>query len=283
MVAVNLQIRRAVPADQQQIANLMFFESYVHRHLDWRGPLEWLGSPHYWVLEENGDLLATLACPQDPPGIAWIRLFACASTPAAAQLWLDLWETARRELSDPGGVVAAAIALNPWFEDFLVQGGFVFNQNIVMLAWDDGPINKQPPAADVKLRPMLPADLPQVVEVDNSAFDPLWRNSLDALQKALKQAMHATVAETAQGLVGYQLSTGGSMGAHLARLAVLPELQGHGLGSALVTDLLKHVRGRGKARVTVNTQSDNLTSQALYQRLGFVFTGEQYPVFVHPL
>ncbi len=282
MVAINLQIRRAVPADQQQIANLMFFESYVHRHLDWRGPLEWLGSPHYWVLEEKGDLLAALACPQDPPGVAWIRLFACASGPGAAQVWLDLWNTARRELSDPGGVVAAAIALNPWFEDFLAEAGFVFNQNIVMLAWEDAPIPGQSLPPDVKLRPMRPGDLPQVTEVDNSAFDLLWRNSLDALQKALKQAVHATVAETAEGLVGYQLSTGGAMGAHLARLAVRPEMQGRGLGSALVTDLLEHVRGRGKARVTVNTQSDNLSSQALYERLGFVFTGEKYPVFIHP-
>lgn len=283
MVAVNLLVRRAVLADQQQIANLMFFETHVHRHLDWRAPLEWLGSPHYWVLEERGEVVAALACPQDPPGIAWIRLFASASPPDAASAWSMLWETARNEIAAQGKPVAAAIALQPWFEDLLVGSGFIFNQNIIMLRWEDHPLVEQPPAVDVDLRPMLAADLPEVVDVDASAFDPLWRNSLDALQKALSQAVYATVAETARGLVGYQLSTGTASGAHLARLAVRPGLQGRGLGSAIVNDLLRHVRQRGKSHVTVNTQSDNFASQALYQRLGFILTGEQYPVFVYPV
>ena len=35
------QIRPASPSDQQKIADLIFFESHVHRHLDWRTPLDW--------------------------------------------------------------------------------------------------------------------------------------------------------------------------------------------------------------------------------------------------
>ena len=69
MIEVSLRVRPAVPQDQHQIANLMFFETHVHRHLDWRAPLEWLGSPFYWVVEDNGRVLAVLACPQDPDGV----------------------------------------------------------------------------------------------------------------------------------------------------------------------------------------------------------------------
>ncbi len=283
MVAINLQVRRAVPADQQQIANLMYFETRVHRHLDWRAPLEWLGSPHYWILEDGGDVMAALACPQDPPGIAWIRLFACASPVEENQAWSALWDTARTEISMQGDALAAAIALQPWFEDLLAGSGFVFNQNIIMLIWDDAPILDRPLPDGIRLRPMQAWDLPAVVDVDASAFEPLWRNSLDALHKAFGQAFHATVAETSSGLIGYQLSTGSPLGAHLARLAVRPEAQGAGIGSVLVNDLLHTVKKRTRAHVTVNTQSDNLASQALYQRLGFLLTGEQYPVFIHPL
>ena len=125
MVAINLQVRRAVLADQQQIANLIFFETRVHRHLDWRAPLEWLGSPHYWVLEEGSDVMAALACPQDPPGIAWIRLFACASPLEETRAWPALWETARNEIALQGNALAAAIALQPWFEDLLADTGLV--------------------------------------------------------------------------------------------------------------------------------------------------------------
>jgi ribosomal protein S18 acetylase RimI-like enzyme len=69
------------------------------------------------------------------------------------------------------------------------------------------------------------------------------------------------------------------MGGHLARLAVLPDFQGMGIGSALVQDLLWYFRRRGAQRVTVNTQKDNLASLAVYRKAGFFLTGEEYPVF----
>jgi ribosomal-protein-alanine N-acetyltransferase len=283
MVAVSLRIRRAVQADQHQIANLMYFESRVHRHLDWRAPLDWLGSPYYWVLEDASQVVAVMACPPDPPGIAWIRLFASSSALDAMQAWLLLWETAHREISSSGSAIVAAISLHPWFEDILVASHFNLNQYIVMLEWDGTPIDLQPSPPGIWLRSMLAADLPAVVDIDSTAFDPLWRNSLDALSKAYAQRAYATVAERSGGLVAYQLSTSSPMGAHLARLAVRPEAQGLGVGRALVSDLLAQFRQRGRPHITVNTQSDNHGSQALYERMGFVRTGEQFPVFVHPV
>jgi len=35
----------------------------------------------------------------------------------------------------------------------------------------------------------------------------------------------------------------------------------------------------GIPRLTVNTQSDNVTSLNLYQKMGFIRMGEQYPVY----
>jgi ribosomal protein S18 acetylase RimI-like enzyme len=130
---------------------------------------------------------------------------------------------------------------------------------------------------------MLPGDFEAVAEVDASAFEPLWQNSLEALSRAYAQRAYATVAETSQRLVGYQISTSNPIGAHLARLAVRPETQRTGVGIALVRDLLLQFQHRGRPHITVNTQSDNLSSQALYERLGFVRTGEQFPVFVYPV
>ena len=46
-------IRKANIRDQQQLANLIHFETLVHRHLDWRPPLEWIGYDPYLVLEED--------------------------------------------------------------------------------------------------------------------------------------------------------------------------------------------------------------------------------------
>jgi len=279
MVAVSLQVRQAVQADQQQIAHLLFFEACVHRHLDWRAPLDWLGSPHYWVLEEGGCILAALACPQDPPGIAWIRLFVCAASLSRPEAWLPLWMMARAEVASAERPIVAAIAMQPWFERILADSDFSQDQAILMYEWNDQAFTPRPLLRGVRIRPMLAADLPAVAAVDAAAFAPLWVNSQAALQKAHAQAIHATVAETAEGLVGYQLSTENPLGAHLARLAVRPEAQGQGLGSALVGDLIQDTQRRGKIRITLNTQGDNVSSQKIYERLGFVRTGEQYPVY----
>ena len=125
------------------------------------------------------------------------------------------------------------------------------------------------------------SDLPDVAKLDAAAFAPLWQNPLDALEKALPQATSATVVEDVQGLIGYQISTANPFGAHLARLAVRPDAQRRGLGSMIVTDLIRRLKKKGVARLTVNTQSDNLSSLALYDKMGFVVTGEKFPVYCY--
>jgi ribosomal protein S18 acetylase RimI-like enzyme len=280
MVTVGLQVRQATLADQQQIAHLMFFEPRVHRHLDWRAPLDWLGASHYWVLEEDGHTLAALACPQDPPGIAWIRLFVSSSTYSESEAWQSLWTKARTQIFATERPIVAAIAMQPWFEGLLLENGFILQQAILMFEWNDAPHTPRPLPRGVRIRRMLPTDLPGVVDLDTAAFAPLWRNSFDALQKAHTQAILAMVAESDEGLLGYQISTGNPLGAHLARLAVRPDRQGQGIGSALIGDLIQHTKRRGKSRITLNTQGDNLNSQNLYERMGFVRTGEQYPVLI---
>jgi [ribosomal protein S18]-alanine N-acetyltransferase len=279
MISVNLQVRRAVAADHQQIADLMFFEAYVHRHLDWQTPLEWLGHSPYWVLEENGHIDAALACPPDSESIAWIRLFTHAAHLTAASAWSPLWEVVRGELAASGGATVAAIAMQRWFDPLLIDSGFALAQHIVLLEWNDQPRVHESLPADLPIRPMSIDDLTDVVAVDSAAFEPLWQISLPALGKAYSQAVYASVIENSSGMFGYQLSTWSPNGAHLARLAVRPEAQGRGLGAALINDLILHMQASGAARVTVNTQGDNTASLGLYHKLGFRRTGEQYPVY----
>ena len=222
MIAVSLQVRPAVPQDQHQIANLMFFESHVHRHLDWRAPLEWLGFPCYWVVEEAGRVLAVLACPQDPPGVAWVRLFAHAKQLALNDAWKALWGVAQKEIEKQGGATVALIAMHQWLSNLLSKEDFTHTQNIVMLEWKGTEIPEASVPAGIAIRSMQPEDLPEVAELDAAAFKPLWQNTLDALERALPQATSAIVMEDARGLVGYQISTANPFGAHLARLAVRP-------------------------------------------------------------
>jgi [ribosomal protein S18]-alanine N-acetyltransferase len=279
MVGVNAQARPAILTDQRQIANLMHFSPYVHRHLDWRYPLDWIGAPPFYVLENQGQISAALACPPDPPLVAWVRLFVNSGKIPLQESWQTLWEAARLDLARKGQVMIAAIVLQEWYHDLLLASGFTSRQLIVMLEREgQAPLEATQPT-DFFIRPMLQYDLPAVAEVDAAAFDLLWQNSLPALERAYPQAVIPTVAEVDGQVIGYQLSTRNPLGAHLARLAVRRTMQGRGVGRLLVADLIQQAERHGMARLTVNTQSDNTASLALYKRIGFRETGERYPVY----
>jgi ribosomal-protein-alanine N-acetyltransferase len=257
----------------------MQLSPYSHRHLDWRYPLDWIGSPPFFVLEWQEQIISALACPPDPPTVAWIRLFVASGKISLEDSWQKLWEAARLYFVGKGQIMAAAIVLQEWYHGLLLASGFSSLQSIVMLEREGRlPVEGSLPAG-MTIRPMLQYDLPAVAEVDAAAFDLIWQNSLPALELAYPQAVLATVAEMDGQVLGYQLSTRNPIGAHLARLAVRPERQGRGLGRALVVDLIQQADRHGMYRLTVNTQSDNIASLALYKNLGFHETGERYAVY----
>lgn len=281
---INSLVRPANPKDHQQLSNLIFFESRLHRHLDWRSPLEWLGAPFYWALEEGRQITAALACPPEREGVAWIRLFVYTGRWSAESAWNIMWATAREEIARTGGAKVAAIVIQPWFRDVLAGSGFENRQQIVMLEWHYQPAFLSQSAGEgngIRIRRMTEADLAEVERTDAASFDPLWQNPLETIRKAFSQALYVTVAENEQGIIGYQLSTGGGQRAHLARLAVHPMAQGQGAGRALLRDLFRYIAYAGISRLSVNTQSDNQISLSLYQRMGFLRTGEEYPVYTY--
>jgi len=284
MIGFGLQVRRVVGQDYDKIANLTYYGANIHRHLDWYSPLEWMDAPNYWVREENGQITAALACPDDPPQVAWIRFFGHHPVVSASDAWFSLWEAGSREMQQAGQKTkVAAIVVKPWFQNLVSASGFELTQNIVMLElkYEDARLFPVPP--DLRIRPMELSDMPSVAGVDLRAFGSFWHNTERVLCKARLQCASATVAEDGFGIIGYQLSMKNALGAHLARLAVIPEAQGRGVGAALVSQLI-HSFGVGQlSRLSVNTQSDNAASLALYGKLGFRRTGEQFPVFVYPI
>jgi len=279
----NLQqaiIRSATTNDKQRLANLIHFEPHVHRHLDWRPPLDWISYPPYLVAENNGEIVAALACPPDPPNVAWIRLFAITSNFSLQTAWDELWPAALDILQTyPNLVTAAAIPLQNWMRQLLEGSKFSLSHKVVILEWRIGTPQRRRNVIPASIRPMSLDDLSEVEKIDTESFGLVWQNSRSGLELAYRQSAIATVAEEDGNLIGYQISTATTMGGHLARLAVKPEHQGKGIGQALLEDMLSQFERRGAHNVTVNTQHDNLISLSLYQKAGFKRTGEEYPVF----
>jgi ribosomal protein S18 acetylase RimI-like enzyme len=274
-------LRQATAADLNSLSTFYKSRINIHHHLDWRSSLEWLGFQPYYLLTRKNDILAALAIPVDPEGIAWIRVFGCSIELPPEKMFSILFERCINELAFEPAPIIAGLGLQEWFKNTLIANNFQQHQNIVVLNWD----YRQRPARIIphglQIRPMTTADLPAVAQVDRSAFKPLWQNSLEVLILAFQKASIATVAVLDEKIIGYQISTSTPINTHLARLAVNPDYQRQNIGFELVRDMLSTSVKINSWQVSVNTQNDNSASLALYETLGFSLTDESFPVYVY--
>ncbi|RPJ42651.1 MAG: N-acetyltransferase [Chloroflexi bacterium] len=278
-------LRQAERTDYTALNNFANSVSHIHRHLDWRDALEWLGRQPFWIQEEGRHITGALACPPEPAEVAWVRLFGSSTHLSPDRTWRGLFEHVLDHLRACRPVPAVvSLALREWYVDLLKSNGFHHHQDIVVFMFDGAP--PEPPKIDprITLREMVADDLEKVEVIDHLAFEAIWRLSPDDLRFASAKSSYCTVAEMDGEMIGYTMSSSSGVYAHLARLAVHPGLQRQHLGFALVQDLLEHFINRlDYWGVTLNTQNDNRASLALYHKIGFHETGERFPVFVYPV
>lgn len=274
----NIRIRSAILNDSGQISNAVNTAHFIHRHLDWHSPVQWIGHPPFWVIEKNSLIIAALACPPDPTGVSWIRLFISTLEQHPEMIWRDLFPKVINELNQMNVNMLVAIAIQDWFEKVLKNNGFIHIQDVVVLRHDES-LSGDSKCAEFSFRNITKRDIPAITTIDHAAFSPLWQMPENAITIALDQAYLATIAEYMGRIVGYQISTFSGGNVHLARLAVLPELQNMHIGKGLVTHLLENCKANHIGEVTVNTQGDNIASLTLYKKMGFFLTGDRFPVF----
>ena len=280
-----INIRNSSPSDRKELSNLLHFGTYVHRHLDWRAPLDWIGYDPFLIAENSkGKIVAALACPPDLREVAWIRLLSASHEIPIKELWKALWDKALLTLKYDNNIrYIAAIPLHQWFCSLLIKTQFNKINEVAVLSWKNQNITDHGLNYKVKIRPLKLDDIAVVREIDASSFIPIWQNSVASLKIALNQAVYSTVADLQHGTVGYQITTSTPKGGHLARIAVHPSYQNSGIGYTILHNLLKHMKKRGAHTVTVNTQKDNTPSLALYKKAGFKFNGEQYPIYQYKI
>jgi len=275
----DLKVRPADTGDLVPLTKLIQRKSFVHRHLGWGSPLDWLSFQPFLVLEEKTNILAALACPPDEDGITWLQLFVTAPGFSHFRAWNELWPEAKRVLKSLNDVrTVNSLVIRPEMEVLLTKAGFLEIYQVVVLVWDVSRASWPPLNKNVTIRLMQQDDLKRIYKVDRVAFDEIWRNSLSQLETAFREAFSATVIEVDGIVGGYQISTATSQGGHLARLAVNPEYQSRGIGTSLVSDLLDRFQDQGIVEVSVNTQSVNGPSLDLYRKFGFRLLDDRYSV-----
>jgi ribosomal-protein-alanine N-acetyltransferase len=272
----------AAPEDYADLSMFLSFEYFVHRHLDWRPSLAWLGQHPFWLAKVKNEIIACFAAVPEPQQYAWVRLFACSAVYSKTALWQEFLQKSLHQFS-PQVKTIGALGMEKWFVKLLDQSDFKLFQRIIVLEWIKKKISGLPVPNGFQLRKMTEHDFAEVFLLDQKCFSPAWQLSLSAMENAFNQAGYATVMEQDNHIVAYQITTEALSSAHLARIAVDPALQGKRLGKFILNDLLYYYTHYGIERFTVNTQNDNFKSQALYHQAGFVETDENYAVYEYQI
>jgi len=268
--------RRACPGDWLAIEELT---RRARRTLPW---LWWwqehLADELFVLLERDGAVIgALLAWPDESP-VAWARLAALDDGPAVAE-WLDLTLPPVLDgLRRRGTSSLAWMDYGNWAEPDLTARGFERLTDVITLAKFDRTMPDMN-STSAYMRPAADADIPAVVAVDRAAFTPHWWHSEDTVRRRAAATSHFIVAEAAGSVVGYAEGVLRLPGAHLNRIAVHPDHQGHGIGALLLRDVLQTFWQSGAAQVSLNTQADNLFSQRLYRSFGFESSGDLVTVW----
>lgn len=228
------------------------------------------------MVRHDGDQLRVSAWRGDP-AMAQI-------TPSTARVLPgDVIESCVARLVDVGYSGAFTSALSPAEQQPFLEVGFSVHEHLSLLRHDlaqlPDPASTAPNGAlsarkarrrGVRLRRARRSDRAAVLSVDAAAFNPFWQFDYQSLVDA-KEATPSARFRVAVGppLLGYAVTGRAGGVGYLQRLAVSPDAQGRGVGTALVIDSLTWAMRHGATTVLVNTQETNLRALRFYEWLGF--------------
>lgn len=254
--------------------------------LDWWRVDEWAASDGFIAVGQKEELIAAmLAAPvllddinrlsSARSDVAWVRWCAVRDGVSATPLVRRMVEACSAALRRAGLRRLMCVAeTTHWLTHCLRDAGFQHVDDVVTLALRRSDWRAEPraprPASGIHLRSAEPSDMPALLGVDSGAFEMQWRMSAEAFARAWRIAALVDVAESAGQVAGYVLATRFGDEAHIVRLAVSPQQQGQGIGSALLHSALSRLFDADTVHsVTLNTQASNAASLALYRRFGF--------------
>lgn len=277
-------VKEADKVDVPFISDFLKRNLVIHRHLDWRTPLEWIGNSPFLLLEKKNRIQSLLACPPDPIGVYWIRILASLYTVPIEESYETIFPIALDKIhrNDKDAVIIS-IAYQDWMKFLLSKFGWEICQQVVQLRWERANFFKlnEPLPEGMLIRSMVVEDIPEIALIDQASFEHIWQHSEDSLLRAFHQPTYCTVAEKDGIVIGYQITTLQRNRAHIARLAVMPTYQNLHAGSSLVMDVISQFHKPWAREISVNTQENNKNSLGLYKKLGFEFTEGSFPIYIY--
>jgi len=122
----------------------------------------------------------------------------------------------------------------------------------------------------VVLRDMAEGDLAAVEQLERLLFPvDAWPLQMFIDELSQPETRRYVVAEADGGIVAYAGLMCVQPIADIQTIAVVPEFEGRGIGSAVLAELIAEARRRGADDVLLEVRADNPRAQQLYLRFGF--------------
>ncbi|MHA7275191.1 ribosomal protein S18-alanine N-acetyltransferase [Arthrobacter sp. HLT1-21] len=120
------------------------------------------------------------------------------------------------------------------------------------------------------LRDLLLQDVPAVARLELELFPiDAWPLEMFLDEVSQTETRRYLLAESEGRLVGYAGVMCVDTTADIQTIGVLPECEGKGIGTAMLTELLAEARNRGATEVLLEVRADNPRAQKLYTLTGF--------------
>ncbi len=272
-----IDVRPALLSDRAIIHQLTENQHRVHFNLDWWSFDQWLHadrpSEAIWLAFDRQELIGLLAAPFEQAPVVWLRSLAIANGYPADPVFTALLTHARSALRALGVERMAVLAHPEWVNDLTHRLNFTQYNEIVTMRKSARNIPAVSVEWTARIRLATPDDIPVIAETDRASFDTVWWYSTASLTHILKAVSHFIVAEIDARVVGYAFSDVYGGHGHLIRLVVHPTYQRRGIGAQLLIESLRYQAQLGAYPFTLNTQIDNVASQALYRRYGYQLNG----------
>ena len=131
---------------------------------------------------------------------------------------------------------------------------------------------------DTEIRKMEEEDLPMVMEIENLCFIKPWSEKNFLYEMYENPFANLWVIEMSNASLGLKSVVGFADywqtfdSGTLCQIAIHPELQGNGIGSQLLDEIIKDAYAKKIRTMTLEVRKSNEKAIKLYKKFGFIFS-----------
>jgi len=130
-------------------------------------------------------------------------------------------------------------------------------------------VSRKYAADEITIGPMLPTDMPTVLQMERASSLTPWPVSL--FQDLIEDSKYTVlVARVGTSLVGYVLYEHKGEIGHITNICVHGDYRRRGLASIMLANVLERMRNEGFADSELEVRQTNMDAQLFYKKFGYI-------------